>query len=127
MNYTYFTEEELKCKCGCQQSNPNPEFHQLMIIMDLIRLEVGFPLIVTSAYRCKDHPIEAEKIANGGTAGRHNIGAIDLGISGIKALKLLTVVTNHPTIQGVGLNQKGPHKKRIVHLDNRIIPALWTY
>lgn len=123
MNYKYFTEEELKCKCGCGQSNPNPQFHVLMLVMDRIREEVGFPLVVTSAYRCPKHPIEAAK----DTPGQHSISAIDIGVHGNKGVELLRVAMKYDLIKGVGVNQKGKVAGRFLHFDNRRNPAIWSY
>lgn len=64
----YFTEQELKCRCGkCDGSIGllNPAFTAKL---ELFREKYGAPMIVTSCIRCKLHPIEAAKINKGAHA-----------------------------------------------------------
>lgn len=122
-NYEYFTEEELKCKCGCALSNPNPEFHKLMLILDSIRRDFNQPLPISSAYRCRNHPIEAAKAL----PGQHNKAAVDIQVAGSKALRLLRLLVQHPDIKGVGIQQNGSWNKRFIHIDLRQDPTIWSY
>ena len=85
----------------------------------------AFPFIVSSGYRCPEHPIEAAK----DRAGSHTTGcAIDLSVRGKKALKVLEVAIKHG-IKRIGVNQKG--KGRFIHLDmaedDYPSPAIWSY
>ena len=57
MTYKYFKDSELSCS-HCNTLMMNDEF---MILLELIREECDFPFVVTSAYRCTQHPIEAKK------------------------------------------------------------------
>lgn len=55
--YKYFSTEELKCQhCGADGMN-----EAFMVKVEALRWELGFPFVVTSAYRCKDHIIERKK------------------------------------------------------------------
>ena len=116
----YFTEEELACQhCGVR----NMDAH-FMELMDDIRERAGFPFVVTSGYRCEDHPIEAKKSA----PGAHTTGkAIDIAVSGEKALRLIELA-QQAGIKRIGVNQKGGG--RFIHLDvcdDRPSPAIWSY
>ena len=53
----YFNEMEFVCK-HCGRVNMSPTF---LYRLDELRHRCGFPFVITSGYRCKDHPIEAKK------------------------------------------------------------------
>jgi zinc D-Ala-D-Ala carboxypeptidase len=95
-----------------------------MELMDSIRAMAGFPFVVTSGYRCPDHPIEARKSA----PGAHTTGkAIDIAVTGHRALRLIELA-QQAGIQRIGVNQKG--NGRFIHLDvcdDRPSPAIWSY
>ena len=121
--YKYFSMDELACK-HCGQGNMDEEFMAKIVFL---REELGFPFIVTSAYRCKDHPIEAKKT----TLGAHVSGrAIDIAVKGEQAHKLLKKALSMG-FSGVGVNQKGA--SRFIHLDdleadaNHPRPWIWSY
>ena len=104
----YFTPEELQCSC-CDQDGINPEF---MEKVSALREQLGFPFIVTSAYRCVKHPIEARKDSPGAhTTGR----AIDIGVSGMSAYLVLQGALK-AGFRGIGVQQKG--EGRFIHLDD---------
>lgn len=117
-----FTDEELNCHC-CGEENTSLEFRELMDEIQEMRDELGFPFPVTSAYRCKDHPIEAKK----DKFGAHNIAAIDINVYGEKAVRLIELALQKG-FTGIGVNQTGPYKQRFIHLDMRDGPrTIWSY
>ena len=95
--YKYFSIDELKCQ-HCEKQGMNKEF---MIKVEALRHELGFPFTVTSAYRCKDHPIEARKASPG----------------------------SHES--GIGVNQKGSsrfiHLDDLENSKGRPRPHIWSY
>ena len=99
-----------------------------MSIIEDMREELDFPFVVTSGYRCPDHPIEARKRE----PGSHSTGvAIDINVFGENAFKL-TQLAITSGIKRIGWNQKGEHAKRFVHLDiaessGLPSPTIWTY
>tara|TARA_B100000214_G_scaffold354845_1_gene312054 strand:+ start:132 stop:491 length:360 start_codon:yes stop_codon:yes gene_type:complete len=117
----YFTAEELSCQ-HCGKENFDVEF---LKVLNSLREDCNFPFPVTSGYRCAEHPIEAKK-TNG--PGAHTTGkAIDIGVSGAKALTIIKKALEHG-IHRIGVNQKG--KNRFIHLDmadDKISPAIWSY
>jgi len=119
----YFTPEELQCS-HCQKDGINSEF---MEKVSALRKQLGFPFIVTSAYRCPEHPIEARKAS----VGAHTTGrAIDIGVSGMSAYLVLQGALK-AGFRGIGVQQKG--EGRFIHLDdiedsgNRPRPWVWSY
>ena len=121
--YKYFSTEELKCQhCGSDGMD-----EAFMIKVEAPRHELGFPFVVTSAYRCKDHIIKRKKKTPGAHASGH---AIDIAVSGDKAYKLLDAALR-VGMTGIGVNQKG--NNRFIHLDDlewdesRPRPWVWSY
>jgi uncharacterized protein YcbK (DUF882 family) len=115
-----FTDDELRCQCGCGQLNPDPRFVTFMDRVQILRGQYGNPLGVSSAYRCPKHPIEARKE----TGGQHTIAAIDLSVSRSNAHEVLRLAFAMG-FTGIGVNQKGGH--RFIHLDDRVEPNVWSY
>lgn len=68
----YFTEDELRCLCGCGQSLMNPVF---MSRIDRAREESEIPWGVVSAYRCAKHDIEVKGEGNHPTGEALDIAA----------------------------------------------------
>lgn len=107
----YFSEKELRCK----HSGEYFFDEDFLNLLNKIREECGFPLRITSGYRSEQHPTEARKIRFNKPAGSHNKGkAVDVGVTGEKALKLIEVAMNNG-ITRIGINQKGD--SRFIHLD----------
>lgn len=48
----HFSEEELRCKCGCGKLKADPK---LLALLERIREILGLPLIINSGYRCPVH------------------------------------------------------------------------
>lgn len=122
---TYFSDDELRCQCGCNDLVFDDEVRKHL---DAIRETVGFALPVTSGYRCPNHPIEAAKDASGKPVGAHCTGrAVDIGVSGKNAHRLIAAAVLHD-VPRIGINQKGP--ARFIHLDwdyTRPHPTIWSY
>lgn len=117
---SYFSEKELSCQ-HCGEYKFDSEFLELL---NRIRVDCGFPLPVSSGYRCPEHPIEAAK----SVAGAHSSGkAVDIGVSGREAHKLLKVAMS-AGVPRIGVNQKGG--SRFIHLDwdgSLPTPSIWSY
>ena len=122
---SYFSDNELRCQCGCEELVFDDDVRKKL---DQIREDCGFPLPVTSGYRCPNHPIEAAKTANGRSVGAHTTGkAVDIGVRGEQAHVLISVAVLRRCPR-IGVNQKG--NSRFIHLDwddNRPSPTVWSY
>lgn len=99
--------------------------------MQHLRDLCGFPLTVTSWYRSPEYN---DKVSSTGKTGPHTTGrAVDIEILGDKALILIEHAIDLG-FTGIGVSQKGPHRKRFIHLDtleNGETPGprrwLWSY
>jgi len=105
--------------------------HSFLKKLDRTRTLLGFPLIVTSGYRCPDHN---DSVSSTGRNGPHTTGrAVDLAVFGYQAYALLRHVGGTPDFGGIGLKQHGAHDSRFIHLDDlepsdgRFRPTVWTY
>ena len=116
----YFKDEEFACS-HCGEVNMDDDFVERL---NLIRHEAGFPFVITSGYRCPEHPIEAKK----DKPGAHSTGcAVDISCDGKMAYKIVELAVRHG-ITRVGINQKG--SGRFVHLDMASgfpSPRIWSY
>ena len=117
-----FSDDELRCKCGCGKLNPNPLFPKFMDKVQRLRTLYGKPLEVSSAYRCLDHPVELKKKK----AGMHSIAAIDLRVDKEDAYAVLELAFKLG-FKGIGVQQKGSPNERFIHIDDRADVALWSY
>jgi uncharacterized protein YcbK (DUF882 family) len=116
--YKHFKPAEFTCKCGCGKADMKPEF---MGRLQALRMIWGKPMVITSGYRCQNHPVEKAK----STPGTHSQGiAADIGISGQDAVSLLRLALD-ANFTGIGVQQKG--NGRFLHLDIRETPTIWSY
>jgi len=122
--WQYFTESELRCKC-CHACGMDQAFMERLI---RLRRDLGFAFPVTSGYRCAAHNM---KVSTTQTSA-HTYGlAVDLRLSGERAYRVVTAAAAYG-FTGIGVNQKGPHEKRFIHLDTLSPkegprPAIWSY
>jgi len=122
MTWANFTREEFACQCGCGTNDIKDD---IINLAQELRDACGFPLAVTSGYRCAKHPIEARKAS----VGSHGKGlAADFGVTGREAKILLREALKR-SAGGVGVNQKGDHSGRFIHIDvgRSRSGLLWTY
>lgn len=121
--WKYFTREELECHCGCGRMEIRPNF--MLKLVDF-REAMGFPFILSSAFRCGEHN---NKVSKTGFYGPHTIGAGDLLSYGKQAYDIITYAREFG-MTGIGIHQKGPHGKRFVHIDDLETsprPNTWSY
>ena len=125
----YFTAQEFMCKCGeCNTPPIHLMDEDFVRLLDELRGELGFPFVITSGYRCSDHPIEARKAA----PGAHTTGqAADIAVHGERAHKLVQAALAKG-VPRIGVAQKGDIDTRFIHLDicddgRRSSPWIWSY
>ena len=142
----HFRWKEVACHhCGAFPEKDVLESWRFGMIVDVatsIRGELGRPLIVSSWYRCENHPLERYKHR----PGVHTTGlAIDVLVNRAEVFKALdcaqwTIARELPEddnhkVLGIGLRQKGAMATRFVHIDlgglldeyRALRPACWTY
>lgn len=112
-----FKEHEWNCKhCGKPHQMQPHVMHQVQQLREMY----GAPLVLTSAWRCEDHPSEAKKKA----PGQHNKGtAVDIAVtSGAMAYKLIKIALCDLGATGFA------YGNGFVHLDWRdSTPVTWRY
>ena len=114
-----FSRSEMACRCGCGHDEMDQEF---MRMLQALRDEIG-PMPVTSGFRCDAHNNDVITVKN----GPHTLAkAADILISGERAMQLFEKA-RQIGFSGIGLNQKGKHHMRFIHLDTVDRRALWSY
>ena len=115
MEFRYFKIEDF----ACQETGENGIQPEFVLALDDLRHECGFPFVVTSGFRSKDHSIEKTKKVG----GRHTRGdAADIQVTnGLQRMALVSKALEHG-FKGIGV------AKSFVHLDTRDSePVMWTY
>ena len=118
-----FDHSELVCS-HCGQLPDNWPITNLQALRD----KFGSPMKINSGYRCPLHPIEAAK----GEPGAHAFGAVDVGVNGEQALRLVMCALDLGWA-GYGIAQKGEVDSRYIHLDrmweraHAPRPHIWSY
>lgn len=123
--WEHFKSEEFQCSC-CETNEMDVG---VITELDSMRELLGFPLIVTSGYRCVLHPAEISKETE---TGPHTTGlAADIALSHIQADLFLELAYQRGFFTGKGISQKG--KQRFIHVDKcpsiegRPRRHLWSY
>ena len=118
--WKHFTEGEMACShCGLR-----PMDEHFMARLDELRERCGFPLVISSGYRCPEHN---EAVSKTGRNGPHTTGqAADILIEGERAY-LLVKTAIAMNFRGIGINQKGVG--RYIHIDDCLEPRprIWSY
>jgi zinc D-Ala-D-Ala carboxypeptidase len=128
MPWKYFRPDEFRCKgvncCG----GANQIRTAFVDRLDVLRSRCGFPLVVTSGYRC---PVHNARVSSTGDHGPHTTGmAVDIAVSRHRAWKLIGEALAMG-FTGIGIKQHGTD--RFVHLDDlkepihAPRPTIWTY
>lgn len=126
----HFKPGEFACRCGECGSDGREMNMEFVFALNQLRERSGRPMKITSGYRC---PAYNDRIASTGRDGPHTTGrAADIGISGAPAFHLVQQCSLGGWMNGIGINQKGPHEKRFIHLDDLTAPdhprpRVWTY
>lgn len=125
MNWQYFSFDDFKCSCGCGR---NEISLRVVDDLDAMRREVGFPIVISSGYRCPEYN---NKISKSGFDGPHTTGlTVDISVYGERAFEILSVAKKFG-FKGIGIKQTG--KRRFLHLDQlkhtpkRPRPWVWSY
>lgn len=132
--WKYFSIEELSCRCGCGQMKMNADFMEKVV---RVRLHYGYPMIVTSGYRCPEHDKKVGHSVRTGV-GPHTYGhALDFLIYGDRVRLFLEKAFQLGLFTGFGLDQRIsiPLYQRYVHFDDLLSseangaprPHLWSY
>ncbi|EJL8716147.1 hypothetical protein NM559_004069 [Vibrio alginolyticus] len=128
---TSFSHRELRCKCSrCQRKLPNrckPEsLARLQRVRDRFYDEFGKGLVLTSAYRCLNHPSEQAKVAKYGPnyrGGYHVKGtAFDIAIGWGRERQRLIQIAMEEGFTGFG------YANSFLHIDDgHPVLTSWGY
>ena len=119
----YFSEKELSCPC-CGKNGFN-EF--TLLKFNRVRQDVGFPMIMSSGYRCPEYNKKR------GFTQSHSTGQCgDIACDRLEALLIVQSALDKG-FTGFGIKQKG--NSRCIHLDDlpqdlnigRPRPHIWSY
>lgn len=120
----YFSLDEFSCK-HCRDNKIDELFVGLL---DDLRHHLGFPLIISSGYRCPAHNAACSST---GLTGPHTTGmAADIAVDRGRAYEVLQAALMMK-FSGIGINQKGG--SRFIHLDilpdapGQPRPTVWSY
>lgn len=118
--YPNFKASEFDCS-HCGKNEMKPEF---MSRLQGLRMAYAKPMLISSGFRCAQHPIEAAKPK----PGAHASGcACDVAVDGQEAYRLLKLALQLG-FTGIGVQQKG--SGRFIHLDTLVDaprPNIWSY
>lgn len=106
----YFSDSEFDCKCNRPDCDAKPMDAFALIKLDGLRRELGEPIHLSSARRCKHH----NKAVGGSESSQHLEGrAFDIiSPDGDYMLRVVKLALKHG-FTGIGI------KARMVHLDTR--------
>ncbi|WP_143729166.1 D-Ala-D-Ala carboxypeptidase family metallohydrolase [Microbulbifer sp. GL-2] len=120
----YFIESELACRC-CGKNHFKDETLRRLI---RVRERYGKPMIINSGYRCPAHNARLNATMTHATGQ-----AVDISVAVSGAHKLMKIALEEG-FTGIGVKQKGPIKRRFIHLDDldsisgeRARPTVWSY
>lgn len=123
-----FKPIEFRCRCRvCERMALHPYAELMVARAQAVRHFLNRPTTITSAHRCKHHPIEAEKIKKRGTGGTHyTYCGMDFAVrNGCEAFELIEFGITELGCRGFSYNEK----KGFVHLDWDITRPrrTWSY
>ena len=138
----HFTWREVACK-HCGKFPPRHYFSMAVWshscrLATLVRAGLGKPLIVSSWWRCRQHPDEVRK----DHVGEHVLlSAMDFKVYGPDAYLVMRTAAHYGFMEGlnlgIGVNARGPYAGRFVHVDfvdlfqsehfANMRPWLWSY
>ena len=123
------TEHFDRVECACHHCGELGWGQTHLFELEKLRKRFGFPMVLSSAWRCAEHPEEAQKDEPG--AHFHAL-AIDVRVHGERALRLILAALDLGW-GGFGIMQHGATDKRFIHLDrmwwraDAPRPHLWSY
>lgn len=114
---SYFTEEELQCKCGCGMGVEDALVNRL----DRARHLAGIPFVISSGARCSIH----NKNVGGSPNSSHMNGtAVDIATG--SSSDRMTILA---AVLAAGFNRVGVAKS-FIHVDvddNKVGDVCWVY
>ena len=112
----HFLYSDFICPC-CDSIKLIPGFYNHVSKLESMRKAAGFPIIVTSGYRCKSH----NKTVGGSVRSWHLLFATDIQPENCDSTKLMIL---YELALAAGFGGIG-HYESFLHLDLRTNPMQW--
>lgn len=121
----YFTAVEfMRCSPPCDIENVSPK---LLRMLDALRVECDFPLLVTSAFRSSAY----DKSKGRSGVGMHTKGlAVDIACNDCRRRFLIIKNAIDLGFTGIGISATFIHldiRTPISRIDGLTVPLIWTY
>jgi len=114
----YFTDKE-DFKGNMDKMDP-----KLLSMLDELREEYGYPIILNSSYRSQDHPIESVK----SKPGEHTYGAaVDIKCTGGEATFKLVAAAIKVGFRRIGISRKSNFVHVGIGYPDAPDTTIWTY
>jgi len=112
----HFLYSDFICPC-CDMLKLVPGFYRHISLLERMRQELGFPIIVTSGYRCRKHNVKV----GGSPRSWHLLFATDIRPEDCDPEKLKALYAKAVELGFGGIGQYQTH----VHLDLRPDQVIW--
>lgn len=123
-----FTTYEFACPCACGfGTDPDDISQELITKLNILRLQYGYPLVVTSGARCVDYNGDIGGAINSAHTPDPEYGqcqAADLLIRSGQDRHTLIKLALHLPFHRIGVAENFLHLDVADHLPS---PAMWTY
>jgi hypothetical protein len=118
MKYKYFKKSEFTCKCGCDKTIISEELLQML---DKARGFAKIPFVVTSGYRCDNHPESKKNPTSSHIKGL----AVDIKCSDSNTRAIMIDALVYAEFERFGID------KSFIHADIDVVdkpsPVIWLY
>lgn len=118
---THFAKYEFECQCKYKDCIEQKIDDELISKLELIRVEFGTPLSISSGFRCAKHQHDLSKTMETAKGiSQHELGkAADIITNPAKTILLLPILRKHFSAIGVANN--------FIHVDLRPQTLFWRY
>lgn len=122
-NFNLESDPKLACACGHEQCDKRAVKQEVLDMVQKVRDDYGYPMVITSGGRCHKHPNEVQRAK---PADHQKCQAVDVKVTGLTmAMRLMAIATKH------GFNAFGISlKDNFIHLGYRPEQdtfSTWTY
>jgi len=122
MPWDFFTDDELRCKCGCGEMKMQDSFMQKLVAL---RATSQFKFIVRSAYRCPEYNAQESST---GFDGPHTTGrAIDIKVSGSRQRAWFLTAAIFAGFNRIGIGKTFIHLDDLTEEDGFDENVVWHY
>tara|TARA_R100001463_G_scaffold1559_3_gene6814 strand:- start:1056 stop:1469 length:414 start_codon:yes stop_codon:yes gene_type:complete len=118
MKLKHFKKSEFTCKCGCGETVVNDE---LLYMLDRARDFAKIPFVISSGYRCPNHPESKKNPTSSHIKGL----AVDIECKDSNTRAIMMDALVYAEFERFGLH------KSFIHVDidvvDKVSPVIWMY